>query len=162
MALSWTMDKLGPICRAVEDCAAVLQAIYGPDGEDLSVRNAAFIWNADLDWKSLRVGYLKKTFEADEQPPARPSPANESAEQKQQRERHERMRAGYRARRQYDRKYDLGALDKLRAMGVNLIPLDLPDVPFGAMVPLLTAEAAAAFDELTTTGRDKLLTEQGP
>ena len=55
MALSWTMDKLGPICRAVEDCAAVLQAIYGPDGQDLSVRDAAFNWNADLDWKSLRI-----------------------------------------------------------------------------------------------------------
>ncbi|HEY1809620.1 MAG TPA: amidase family protein, partial [Acidobacteriaceae bacterium] len=55
MALSWTMDKLGPICRAVEDCAAVLEAIHGPDGEDLSVRDAAFNWNADLDWRTLRV-----------------------------------------------------------------------------------------------------------
>src|SRR6202042_936421 len=34
MALSWTMDKLGPICRAVDDCALVLEAIYGPDGAD--------------------------------------------------------------------------------------------------------------------------------
>jgi Asp-tRNA(Asn)/Glu-tRNA(Gln) amidotransferase A subunit family amidase len=162
MALSWTMDKLGPICRAVEDCAAVLQAIHGPDGEDLSVRDAAFNWNADLDWKALRVGYLKKTFDVDEQPPARPAAADETPEQKQQRERRQRMQAANRARREYDRKYDLAALDKLRSMGVNLIPLDLPDLPFGAMVPLLTAEAAAAFDELSTTGRDKLLTEQGP
>src|ERR1700726_506109 len=37
MALSWTMDKLGPICRSAEDCALVLQAIYGPDGKDTSV-----------------------------------------------------------------------------------------------------------------------------
>jgi Asp-tRNA(Asn)/Glu-tRNA(Gln) amidotransferase A subunit family amidase len=162
MALSWTMDKLGPICRAVEDCAAVLQATYGPDGEDLSVRNAAFNWNADLDWKSLRVGYLKKMFETIQQPPARPIAADESAEQRQQRERRERMQVASRTRREYDRKYDLAALDKLRAMRVNLIPLDLPDLPFDAMVPLLTAEAAAAFDELTTTGRDRLLTEQGP
>ena len=51
---------------------------------------------------------------------------------------------------------------KLGAMGVNLIPVELPEVPWEAMVPLLTAEAAAAFDELTMTGRDKLLTEQGP
>jgi hypothetical protein len=83
MALSWTMDKLGPICRAVEDCAAVLEAIHGPDGQDLSVRDAAFNWNADLDWKSLRIGYLKSTFDADPAPPPeKPAPANETAEQR--------------------------------------------------------------------------------
>lgn len=163
MALSWTMDKLGPICRSVEDCAAVLEAIYGPDGQDLSVRDAAFNWNADLDWKALRVGYLKAGFEPDQPPPPqKPAATQETAEQKKQRERREHMREAYRARRAYDRKYDLAALDKLKSMGVNLIPLELPKLPFGAMTPLLTAEAAAAFDELTTTGRDKLLTEQGP
>lgn len=163
MALSWTMDKLGPICRAVEDCAAVLEAIYGPDGEDLSVRNAAFNWNADLNWKSLRVGYLKKTFEAEEPPrPTPPLPAAATEAQKKQRRQHELRTAAYRAQREYDRKYDLAALAKLRSMGVNLIPVELPDLPFEAMTPLLTAEAAAAFDELTITGRDKLLTRQGP
>ena len=163
MALSWTMDKLGPICRAVEDCAAVLAAIYGPDGEDLSVRDAAFNWNAGLDWKTLRVGYLKAGFDADQPPPPeQPPAADETAEQKQHRERRARMQAASRSRREYDRKFDLAALDKLRAMGVNVIPLDLPKLPWGAMTPLLTAEAAAAFDELTTTGRDKLLTEQSP
>ena len=69
---------------------------------------------------------------------------------------------GWRARREYDRRFEQAALDKLRAMGVNLIPVELPKLPWDAMVPLLTAEAAAAFDELTMTGRDKLLTEQGP
>ncbi len=163
MALSWTMDKLGPICRAVEDCAAVLEAIYGSDEEDLSVRDAAFNWNAELDWKSLRVGYLKASFEPDQPPPPeKPTPADETADQKKHRERRERMQAAYRERRAYDRKYDLAALDKLRSMGVTLIPLELPQLPFGAMVPLLTAEAAASFDELTMTGRDKSLTEQGP
>ncbi|MFZ0692100.1 MAG: amidase [Acidobacteriaceae bacterium] len=163
MALSWTMDKLGPICRSVEDCAAVLQAIYGPDGHDLSVRDAAFNWNADLDWKSLKIGYLKTSFDPDPPPPPeKPAPANETAEQKKQREHRTAERESARARRAYDRKYDLAALDKLHAMGVHLIPLELPKLPFGAMVPLLTAEAAAAFDDLTTTGRDKLLTEQGP
>jgi Asp-tRNA(Asn)/Glu-tRNA(Gln) amidotransferase A subunit family amidase len=167
MALSWTMDKLGPICRAVEDCAAVLQAIYGPDGQDLSVRDAAFNWNADLDWKSLRIGYLKASFDPDVPPPQalHPAPvksATETPEEQKHREQRERQQAAYRARRDYDRKFDLAALDKLHAMGVNLIPLELPKLPFGAMVPLLTAEAAAAFDDLTTTGRDKLLTEQGP
>ena len=47
-------------------------------------------------------------------------------------------------------------------MGVNLIPVELPRLPYGAMTPLLGAEAAAAFDDLTLSGRDKLLTEQGP
>jgi Asp-tRNA(Asn)/Glu-tRNA(Gln) amidotransferase A subunit family amidase len=163
MALSWTMDKLGPICRAVEDCAAVLEAIYGPDGEDLSVRNAAFNWNADLDWKSLRVGYLKASFEPDQaQQPEKPAPAGETADQKKQREAREQRRAAYRARRQYDRKYDMAALDKLRSLGFSLIPLEFPKLPYGAMVPGLNAEAAAAFDELTLTGRDKLLTQQTP
>jgi Asp-tRNA(Asn)/Glu-tRNA(Gln) amidotransferase A subunit family amidase len=168
MALSWTMDKLGPICRAVEDCAAVLEAIYGPDGQDPSVRDAAFNWNADLDWKSLRIGYLKSSFDPDEPPPGlhaapgKPAAASETADEKKKREQRERQRAAYRARRAYDRKYDLAALDKLKSMGVDLIPLDLPQLPFGSMVPLLTAEAAAAFDDLTTSGRDKLLTEQSP
>lgn len=156
------MDKLGPICRAVEDCAAVLEAICGPDGEDLSVRDAAFNWNADLDWKILRVGYLKQGFEADPPPAPEKTIANETAEEKKQREHHEQQRSAYRARRAYDRKYDLAALDKLRSMGIDLIPLELPRLPYGAMTPLLTAEAAAAFDDLTTTGRDQLLTEQGP
>src|SRR5882762_4735260 len=65
MALSWSMDKLGPMCRAVEDCAIVMQSIYGPDGHDLATREAAFNWNADFDWKSLRIGYFKSEFEAD-------------------------------------------------------------------------------------------------
>ncbi len=163
MALSWTQDKLGPICRAIEDCAAVLSVICGPDGEDLSVRDAAFNWNADLDWKSLRVGYLKKSFDPDQPPqPEPPAPANETPQQKQRRAQRQRMEAAYRARRAYDRQFDLAALDKLRSMGVDLIPLDLPHLPYGAMVPGLNAEAAAAFDQLTLTGRDKLLTRQGP
>jgi Asp-tRNA(Asn)/Glu-tRNA(Gln) amidotransferase A subunit family amidase len=159
MALSWTMDKLGPICRAVEDCAIVLTAIYGPDGQDLATRDAAFNWNADFDWKSLRVGYIASEFEPDKPPaPTEKQAEPATAEEKKKREKHEREMAAYRA---YDRKYDLAALDQLRAMGVNLIPVTLPDLPYGAMTSLLTAEAAAAFDELTTTGRDKLLTEQG-
>ncbi len=64
MALSWTMDKIGPICRSVEDCALVMSAIYGPDGHDRSVKDAAFNWDAEFDWKKLRVGYLKSEFDA--------------------------------------------------------------------------------------------------
>jgi len=162
MALSWTMDKLGPICRAVEDCAMVLTAIYGPDGQDLATRDAAFNWNVDYDWKSLRVGYIESEFEPDKPPTETGKEAAPTTEEeRKKRAKREREKAAYRARRAYDRKYDLAALDKLRSMGVNLISVKLPDLPYGAMTALLTAEAAAAFDELTMTGRDKLLTEQG-
>ena len=163
MALSWTMDKLGPICRAVEDCAIVLEAIYGPDEQDQSVRNATFNWDAEFDWKSLRVGYIAKEFESEKEEPKHEEKQSAlTAEEKKKREKQERERTAARARREYDRRYDLAALDKLRGMGINLVPVTLPDLPFGAMTPLLTAEAAAAFDELTMTGRDKLLTEQSP
>ncbi len=65
MALSWSMDKIGPICRSVEDCALVFEAIYGPDGKDLTVIDLPFSWDPSLDLKTIRVGYLKKAFEKD-------------------------------------------------------------------------------------------------
>jgi Asp-tRNA(Asn)/Glu-tRNA(Gln) amidotransferase A subunit family amidase len=162
MALSWTMDKLGPIARSAEDCALVLSMIHGPDGQDTSVYPAPFNWVSRLDVKSLRVGYLKRDFDTPEPFKLPPPPASETAEEKKEREKREAERKAARARRDYDRRYDLGALDKLRAMGINLIPVELPKLPYGAMVPLLGAEAAAAFDDLTLSGRDRLLTEQGP
>jgi len=162
MALSWTMDKLGPIARSAEDCALVIQAIYGVDGKDTSVWPAHFQWDPTLDWKKLRIGYLKTEFDAPEPLKLPEAPANETADEKTHREqRIARMKVA-RARNDYDRKYDLAALDKLRSMGINLIPIELPKLPYGAMTPLLEAEAAAAFDDLTISGRDSLLTEQGP
>jgi Asp-tRNA(Asn)/Glu-tRNA(Gln) amidotransferase A subunit family amidase len=144
MALSWTMDKIGPICRAVEDCAFVMTAIHGPDGHDRSVKDAAFNWDAEFDWKKLRVGYLKNEFDA-------PTlPTNATAEQKR----------GF-ERQTYDAKYGTSALDTLLHMGVKLIPMEMPKgYHFGDITPVLEAEAAAAFDELTRSGRDKLLTGQ--
>lgn len=161
MALSWTMDKLGPIARSAEDCALVLNAIHGPDGQDASAYPAEFNWNPHVDVKSLRIGYLKSDFEEPAPFKVPPPPESETHEQKMQREKHELERRAARARRDYDRRYDRSALDKLRALGINLIPVELPRLPYGAMVPLLTAEAAAAFDDLTMSGRDRLLTEQG-
>jgi Asp-tRNA(Asn)/Glu-tRNA(Gln) amidotransferase A subunit family amidase len=63
MALSWTMDKIGPICRGVEDCALVLNAIYGPDGHDRSVGTDPFHWEPRKPLKNLRVGVLQKDFD---------------------------------------------------------------------------------------------------
>jgi Asp-tRNA(Asn)/Glu-tRNA(Gln) amidotransferase A subunit family amidase len=160
MALSWTMDKLGPITRSAEDCALVLNAIHGPDGKDTSVFPVPFNWNPSLDSKTLRIGYLKSAF--DPPKPFKPEEAkpNETPEDKKKREEQNAQRLADRARRDYDRKFDLATLDKLRGMGINLIPVELPDLPYNAITPMLEAEAAAAFDDLTRSGRDKLLTEQ--
>ena len=163
MALSWTMDKLGPICRSVEDCALVLDVIHGPDGKDLSAgASIDFHWNPDFDWRALRVGYFKGEF--DPLPPLQLKEAapNETPEETKKREDANAAAQDDYARRTYDKKYEQAALDALTKMGVSLIPVELPKLPWDAMVPLLTAEAAAAFDDLTMSGRDKLLTEQGP
>jgi Asp-tRNA(Asn)/Glu-tRNA(Gln) amidotransferase A subunit family amidase len=63
MALSWTQDRLGPICRYAEDCAIVMQAIARPDGRDMSVSDIPFNWDAHYDVKKLRVGYIKESFD---------------------------------------------------------------------------------------------------
>lgn len=65
MALSWSMDKVGPIARSVEDCAIVFDAIRGPDGKDPSVRDLPFNYTPDVDWSNLRVGYTKSLFRQD-------------------------------------------------------------------------------------------------
>ena len=138
MALSWTMDKLGPICRNVEDCAIVLDAIYGPDGQDNSVIPAGYHWNAQLSPKKLRVGYVKSAFDTPLTDPADPKRTMHAT-----------------------KPFDDAALDVFRRLGVNLIPVDLPDVPYDAMRIILTAEAAAAFDDLTRSNRDNELVQQG-
>jgi len=162
MALSWSMDKLGPICRSVEDCALVLSAIYGPDGQDRAVQNAAFNWDPTLDWRKLRIGYLKNDFEP--QQPQQPEPPrqekNLTDEEKKKRDEESANREMARARQLYDKRYNDAALQQLRSMGINLIPIELPKYPYQAMRTILLAEAAAAFDDLTRSGRDKLLTRQ--
>jgi Asp-tRNA(Asn)/Glu-tRNA(Gln) amidotransferase A subunit family amidase len=133
MALSWSMDKIGPICRSVEDCALVFGAIYGPDGQDLSIVDVPFAWDADLDIKNLRIGYVKSAFERD---------------------RGERNREW--------QALDDATIEKIGSIGIDLIPMELPDMPTGAMRIILNAEAGAAFDELTRSGRDELLKRQDP
>jgi Asp-tRNA(Asn)/Glu-tRNA(Gln) amidotransferase A subunit family amidase len=161
MALSWSMDKLGPICRSVEDCALVLGAIYGPDGKDRSVQNAAFEWRKNLDWRKVRIGYLKDDFELQTQTPEPPKEEkNLTDEEKKKQDEESANRALARARQVYDKQFNDAALAKLRSMGINLIPLELPKYPYQAMRTILLAEAAAAFDDLTRSGRDKLLTSQ--
>src|SRR6266498_841352 len=68
MGLSWTMDKIGPISRSVEDCAAVLQGIYGPDGRDLTVGDVPFNWESGTPLASMKIGYIKTEFDQQQDP----------------------------------------------------------------------------------------------
>jgi Asp-tRNA(Asn)/Glu-tRNA(Gln) amidotransferase A subunit family amidase len=126
MALSWSMDKIGPICRSAEDCALVFAAICGPDGNDSTVVEAPFNWNHDIRLSGMRIGYLKRAFD----------------EEREQRTNDQRV------------------LDALLALGAQLVPIELPDYPIEAMSFILSAEAAAAFDELTRNGHDDMLARQ--
>ncbi len=126
MALSWSMDKLGPIARSVEDCALVFNAIHGADGRDPTARDAPFNWDSGRPLSDLRIGYFRRGFDS------------------------ERATG-----------HDRAALETLRSLGVAPVPIDLPsDYPLDALRIILRAEAAAAFDELTLSGRDDLLVRQ--
>ncbi|MCS7018339.1 MAG: amidase [Cytophagales bacterium] len=126
MALAWSMDKIGPIARTVEDCAVVFQAIYGPDGTDPSVRNYPFTYDATQSIKGLRIGYVKSDFE-----------------------------------RNYPfKQHDSLALVKMREMGMELIPIELPNLPTRELSMIITCEGAAAFDELTRNNLDDQMVRQ--
>ncbi len=62
MTLSWSQDRVGPLCRTVEDCALVLQAIARPDGRDFSVVDYPLNWDATREIHALRIGYLENAF----------------------------------------------------------------------------------------------------
>ncbi len=127
MALSWSMDKLGPICRTVEDCAIVLNAIAGPDGLDQTVLDVPFNYSPAVKLSDVRIGFLKMAFDS-----ARSNKENNDE-----------------------------VLAVLRKQGANLIPVELPRTyPLNTIGFILSAEAGAAFDELTRSGRDDLLVRQ--
>ena len=133
MALSWTMDKIGPMCRSVEDCVLVLNAIYGGDGKDDTCIDAPFEWNPDRPLASLRIGYIQKEFESGGGfggGGGTPSEAQRAAG--------ESRRAMYAA-----------VLEVFRKAGAKLEPMAMPDFPNQAIGFVLSAEAAAAFDDLT-------------
>ena len=127
MALSWSMDKVGVLCRFVEDCAVVFDAIRGPDGQDQSVVVAPFGYQPDVSLAELRIGYLESAFERDH----------------------------------FGKDQGLASLGVLRDLGAELVPIALPDYPAEAMRFILLVEAAAAFDELTRSGRDDQMVQQG-
>ena len=143
MALSWTMDKIGPMCRSAEDCALVFAAIHGADGMDPTARSVPFRWNGDAGLAGLRIGYLRTGF-------GREPEGGDDEE---------------RARSRQAIALEEAALATVRsaveAAGGGMVPVDLPDdLPVSALRIILSAEAGAAFDDLTRSGRDDLLVRQ--
>jgi Asp-tRNA(Asn)/Glu-tRNA(Gln) amidotransferase A subunit family amidase len=141
MALSWSMDKIGPITRSVEDCALVFGAIQGVDRGDPASVDRPFQWPFDRDPTELRVGYVESMFDEDR---------TDSAED-------DKGKADLREWQEFDRR----TLDALRRIGFRLKPVKLPvTYPVSPLALILTAEAAAAFDDLTRSGRDDTLVRQ--
>lgn len=134
MALSWSMDKIGPIARTVEDCAVVFDAIRGPDGREPGLSSASFPYDTARSLSGLRIGWVEDAF-AESRP---------------------------------DSLVDAQALDVVRRLcaeqGATLVPVTLPVAELGidpyALAIILSAEAAAAFQDLTLSGRDDLLARQ--
>ncbi|MDR9418189.1 MAG: amidase [Gracilimonas sp.] len=128
MALSWSMDKIGPITRSIEDAALVFNAMYGPDGVDQTIIDLPFNYNAELDLSTVKIGYLKSAFEQN----------------------------------YWNKKRDSLVLETYRDLGVELIPIELPDYDVSPLRLILNAEAAAAFDQLTLSNQDDLMHWQEP
>ena len=126
MALAWSMDKIGTICRTVEDCALVFNAIYGPDGKDQTLFDLPFNYTPKINLRSLKIGYLKNDFDS-----VKTNKANNDS-----------------------------AFAVLQRLGAKLIPVTLPNLPVSDLSIILSAEAGAAFDELTRNGKDDLLVRQ--
>jgi len=125
MALSWTMDKLGPMCRSAEDCALVFDAIHGPDGQDYSVKSYPFNWNANLKPAQLRIAYFASTFER-RATDGTTSPNPEA----------------------------MNFLEVMKSLGAKLTPIDAPTPNYAFIASLtLNAECGAAFQRDTLNGR---------
>ena len=134
MALSWTTDKLGPICRSAEDCALVFDSIQGPDGQDYSVKPYPFNWNANTKLSQLRIAYIKTSngrnlFERRDATGA--TVPNAEA---------------------------LNFLKVLESLGAKLVEIEEPTPNYGYLDSIiLDAECGAAFQGDTLSGKIKEL-----
>jgi Asp-tRNA(Asn)/Glu-tRNA(Gln) amidotransferase A subunit family amidase len=131
MPMSWSMDKVAPICRSAEDCALVLRAIMGPDGRDNSIIDAPFNWDPGRDFRRLRIGYnayREKDLEGEEDAEFLKAVCGER----------------------------LKALDILKKMGAELVPLNI-SMPSAGERTAAFAEAAAAHDDFTRGTQDDLV-----
>jgi aspartyl-tRNA(Asn)/glutamyl-tRNA(Gln) amidotransferase subunit A len=124
MPLSWTMDKVGPMCRTVEDCAAMLQIISGKDNLDPASAGKSFYYSPRLpqELKGMRTGFTAVDFEQYAEPATR------------------------HAFRQ--------ALDVVRAVGLDLREVKMADLPYGPVTgTVISAEGSSVFEPLITSGR---------
>jgi len=141
MALSWSMDKVGPIARSVEDCALVFDSVHGADALDPTAVTRPFSWPPREDPRALRVGFVRSLFEEDRSAEAESDDERRGLEEWQ--------------------RYDLETLEVLRGLGFRLVPVELPeDVPVEPLALILTAEASTAFDRLTRSGEVDRLERQ--
>jgi len=127
MTLCWSLDKLGPMTRGVEDTLLVLRAISGPDAGDVASVPSRLDFDASAPVKGLRVGYVKAWMNE--------SPATD---------------------------VDRATLDLVGKLGMVPTPIELPDWPYDSLNVVLFAEAAAAFEELTLSGKADSLKAQVP
>ncbi len=125
MALCWSLDKIGAICRSVEDTAAVLAAMNGYDADDPSTARIGFTYDSAVDVSGMTVGYVPAWFEE-----------GDAAD-----------RAG---------------LEALRGLGVTVKEFAWPELSFDALIEIVLVESAAAFADLTLSGRDDELVWQAP
>ena len=124
MPLSWTMDKIGPMCRSAEDCGLVLEVISGGDSKDPGSARKSFYYATQYyrKPKDLRIGYAPVDFAEWAQPSARPAFAQ--------------------------------ALAAIRETGAQLVETRLPDLPYGAMAStIILAEGASVFEPLIASGK---------
>jgi Asp-tRNA(Asn)/Glu-tRNA(Gln) amidotransferase A subunit family amidase len=127
MTLCWSLDKLGPMTRSVEDALLVLHAISGPDAGDAASVPALLDFDAAEPVRGLKVGYFPAWMKE--------APATD---------------------------VDRAALESLQRLGLQAVPVALPDWPYQSLNTVLFAEAAAAFEEITLDGRVDALREQVP
>ncbi|MGB8636342.1 MAG: amidase, partial [Rhodanobacteraceae bacterium] len=127
MTLCWTLDKLGPLTRSVDDTMLVLKAISGPDTGDVASVPSHLDYVADASVKGLKVGYFPDWMNE--------APATD---------------------------VDRASLKTLAKLGLELKPVSLPDWPWSTLNVILFAEAAAAFEELTLSGKDDAMKVQTP
>lgn len=139
MPVSWSFDKVTPICRSVEDCAVVLHHIHGPDDKDNTVQDFPFNWHPDINIDDLNIGYHARFF--DKELMGNPTEPEDIRY-------YRTIRDG-----------SLKVLHYFRQRGFTLIPLEFELAHLGEGY-MMEIEAAAAFDEFTRSEVDDLVEDQ--
>jgi Asp-tRNA(Asn)/Glu-tRNA(Gln) amidotransferase A subunit family amidase len=155
MTLCWSLDKLGPMTRGIEDAMLVLQAISGPDAGDVSSVPS------HLDFDALASASASaRTSASASAPTSAPATTSASASVAG-------IRVGYFPAWMKEAPatdVDRAVLDRLKTPSLGMIPTEvsLPDWPYSSLMPILFAEAAASFEDLTLSGGLNALRVQVP